>query len=363
MPERGPPVKVNASGFSLTLRLRTPIFSTMSFESTAKALSTSNAPAEILVTRFKAIGDIVFTLPAVHALRDNFPDSRITFFTSKENEPLIRGFVDVKDIITIDRTAFHRGQVVTIVRETCSLLRSLRRKKFSLAIDFQNYGETALLTWLTRAPLRLGSLYNRGRALAYTAGIQRDYSIHPVDWNLLLLQKGGVRIDSVRNEFILPATAQSEAREVFSRLKLVANKPTVFIQPFTSAAHKDWPFANYLALANEMRNRGAQVLFSGGPNQRAALEPANREGFAVSAGPPLLVTAGLMQLSTMVIGGDTGFVHLATALKKRVFCLAASIRPEPYGHKDWKIEPPGGSNMAGLAVSTILDACNQALAK
>jgi ADP-heptose:LPS heptosyltransferase len=69
-----------------------------------------------------------------------------------------------------------------------------------------------------------------------------------------------------------------------------------------------------------------------------------------------------MQLSTVVIGGDTGFVHLAAALKKRVLCLAASFRPEPYQHKDWKIEPPDGSNMAGIALSTVIDACKQVFA-
>jgi ADP-heptose:LPS heptosyltransferase len=336
----------------------------MSFESTTKAPSHSNAPAEILVTRFKVIGDVLFTLPAVHALKDCFPKAAITFLTSKENRPLIEGFADVTDIITIDRTAFHRGNVATIARETFSLLRILRRKRFSLAIDFQGYGETALVTWLTRAPQRLGSLYRRGRALAYTGGIQRDHSIHPVDWNLLLLRQGGVRVDSVRNEFILPAGALSEARDVFSGLKLVSDKPTVFIQPFTSAPHKNWPLANYLALANDLRSHGVQVIFSGGPKERAALEPANRAGFAVSAGTPIIVSAGLMQLSTVIIGGDTGFVHLAAALKKRVLCLAASFRPEPYQHKDWKIEPPDGSNnMAGIAVSTVIDACKKALAE
>lgn len=333
----------------------------MSFESTTKASSPSNARAEILVTRFKVIGDIVFTLPAVHALREYFPDSKITFLTSKENRPLIEGFADVNEIITIDRAAFHRAHLPTITREIFSLLRKFRQKRFSMAIDFQGYGETALLTWLTRAPQRLGSTYRRGSALTYTGGIQRDYSIHPIDWNLLLLQKGGVRIDSVRNEFILPAGALSEAREVFSGLKLIADKPTVFIQAFTSAPLKDWPLENYLALANDLRGRGVQVLFGGGPKERAALEPASRAGFAVSASTPLLVSAGLMQLCTVVIGGDTGLVHLAAALKKRVLCLEASIRPEPYQHKDWKISPPDGSTMAGITVSTVIDACKQAL--
>lgn len=363
MPERRPSVKVNAAitGFCLTARWRALIFSTMSFESTTKAPSLSNAPAEILVTRFKAIGDIVFALPAVHALRDHFPDCKITFLTSKENGPLIKGFADVEEILTIDRAAFHRAHLPTITREAISLLRIIRRKKFSMAIDLQAYGETALLTWLTRAPKRLGSLYRRGRALGYTAGIQRDYSIHPIDWNLLLLREGGVRVDSVRNEFIVPASALGEAREVFARLKLSADKSTVFFQPFTSAPHKDWPLENYLALANDLRNRGAQVLFGGGPKDRATLEPANRAGFAISAGTPLLVSAGLMQLCTVVVGGDTGFVHLAAALKRRVVCLEASIRPEPYQHKDWKITPPDGSTMAGITVSTVIDACKNAL--
>src|SRR5579862_6741236 len=118
----------------------------MSFVSTTKAPSLSVAPAEILIIRLKSIGDVIFTLPAVHALREHFPDSKITFLTSKENRPLIEGFADVKDIICIDRAAFHRGNIAAIVRDTFSLWRTLRRRKFSLAIDFQGYGETALLT-------------------------------------------------------------------------------------------------------------------------------------------------------------------------------------------------------------------------
>lgn len=336
---------------------------TMSGRSAAETPSSPRAESEILVTRFKSIGDILFVLPAVHALREHFPSARITFLTSKENRSLIQGFGPIDDVITIDRSAFSREGLRFMIREMYSVLRALRRKRFSLAIDFQGYGETALLTWLTRAPQRWGSVYRRGRALAYTRGIWRNPSLHPVDWNLSLLQQCGVATISVRNEFILPKSALTEARDVFAQLKLDANKPALFVQPFTSTPRKNWPLENYLALANHVRNRGVQVLFGGGPNERPALEPANRAGFAISAGTPILVSAGLMRLCSVIVGGDTGLLHLALAMKKRIVCLAPAFRPDPYQHKDWKITPPDGSAMTGITVSTVIEACAQALAE
>lgn len=333
----------------------------MSGWSATKAPLSGRAETDILVTRFKSIGDIVFVLPAVHALREHFPNARIAFLTSKENAPLIEGFGDISDVITIDRSAYHRARLGIIIRETFSVLRTLRQKRFSLAVDFQGYGETALLTWLTRAPQRWGSVYRRERALAYTHGIWRDRSLHPIDWNLSLLEQCGVRTKSVRNEFILPKSALAQALDVFSELKLDAKKPALFVQPFTSTPRKNWPLENYLALANHVRARGVQVLFGGGPQERAALEPVSRAGFAISAGTPILVSAGLMQLCTLIVGGDTGLLHLAVAMKKRIVCLAPSFRPDPYQRRDWKITPPDDSAMAGIAVSTVIDACVNAL--
>ena len=84
--------------------------------------------ARVLVTRFKSIGDILFTLPAVHALRENYPDIKITFLTSNEFRPLVGCFRDVDEVLTIDRSMYRRGNILHIARETFSLLRLLRQK-------------------------------------------------------------------------------------------------------------------------------------------------------------------------------------------------------------------------------------------
>ena len=111
------------------------------------------APENILLIRLKSIGDVVLTLPAVNAMRDNFPSAKITFLTSKENAPLLRGFSEVNEVISLDLAALRSGNPFRVLPELFGLLRRLRAGKFSLAVDFQGFGETAWLTRLTGAPL------------------------------------------------------------------------------------------------------------------------------------------------------------------------------------------------------------------
>ena len=143
------------------------------------------------------------------------------------------------------------------------------------------------------------------------------------------------------------------------------SKPTLFLQPFTSSPHKNWPLENYLALARHFQSRGAQIIFGGGPADRAALEPARAAGFVVSAGTPLLVSAGLAKLSSVTVGGVTGLLHLAVAMQKRVVMLIGPAGEPgfPYQHRDWGLTPVAGDNVADIQVLAVIDACAKALAE
>src|SRR5262245_66198231 len=103
----------------------------------------------ILLVRLKSIGDIIFTLPAVNVVRENFPNAKISFLISREHTPLLSGFKAVDEIIPLDRARYRSANPVTIMGEAFRLVQLLRQRHFRLAIDFQGYGETALLAWLT----------------------------------------------------------------------------------------------------------------------------------------------------------------------------------------------------------------------
>lgn len=312
------------------------------------------------------MGDILFTLPALRVLRENFPGRKITFLTSKEFAPILAGFRDVDEIFTIDRSLFRRGNLVRIVRESWSLIASLRRRKFSLVVDFQGYGETALITWLTRAPQRWGTLYQSTRGYAYTRGVRRTPQIHPAADNLRLLEQCGLSVSYARNEFVVPEDAMAEARQLFRKCGLDASKLSLFIQPFTSSAQKNWPLEKYLMLAKHWRDAGVQVLFGGGPAEKTRLEPVVLAGFPTSAGAPLLVSAGLAQLCNVTIAGDTGLLHVAVAMNKRVVMIGAPHRHPsrfyPFQHPEWKLMPPDGCDISAVTVPTVVKACEDAFA-
>ena len=320
----------------------------------------------ILLVRLKSIGDILFTLPAIHAVRENFPGARIHFLVSSEHAPMLRGFAEIDEIIPFDRAVYRSKNPRAICAGLFQFLRRLRQQNFSLAIDFQGYGETELFSWWSGAPERWGCVYNRSRGWTYTRGVWRNDRLHLADWNLSLVEQCGLRIGRIRNEFDLPEDALAEARRFFAAHQLDPARPTLFFQPFTSSPHKNWPLENFLAVGRHWQSSGLQILFGGGPAERPALEPARAAGFPVAAGTPLLVSAGLVKLSTLTVGGVTGLMHMAVAMQKRVLMLIGYPAREPgfpYQHRDWAVTPPGGGNVSGIRTDAVMTACVRALAE
>ena len=302
------------------------------------------------------MGDVVLTLPAISVLHEHFPDAKISFLTASENAALLQGFRAVDETIPLDRAALRCGNPVKMAGEFFGLLRRLRAGKFSLAVDLHGNGESAWLTRFTGAPQRWGIAQKSSRRWAYTHSTGYHKQLHPAESHRALLRHCGLATGVVRNEFVLPDGALAAARTFFTAQNFTSEKPTLFVQPFTSGAHKNWPLENYLAVARHWRSQDVQVILGGGPADRIALEPAQQEGFAVSAGVPLLVTGGLMQLSTLVLGGDTGALHLAVAQGRRVLMLLYTVTPGspvPFQHPDWVLVPPGQAAIAGISVAEV----------
>ena len=318
----------------------------------------------ILLIRLKAIGDVVFTLPAVHALHEIFPHAEISFLTSTEHAPILRGFGGVHKILTVDRSLYKRMAIPAIWNHTLALIGTLRRARYDLVVDFQGYGETALLARLTGAPRRWGMTRDGFRKRAFTRRVVCDHRRHPAVWNRLLLAECGLDLPSLCNRFVLSDDGVKEALAFFHANSCDPDRPVLFIQPFTSSPFKTWPLDRFVELGRAFRGRDVQVIFGGGPGNREALEPVRGAGFPVSAGLSLLASAGLVKLSTVTVGGDTGLLHLAVAMGKRVVMLMESVGPgsaTPLGHEEWVVLPGTPSGTASIQLGEVIAACERAL--
>ena len=94
------------------------------------------------------MGDIVHALPAIRALAEARPDFELQVLTQRAFVPLFAGLDHVAAVIAHDRRPAMRGMVRTI--------RRLSKVRFAAALDFQGNAKSALLTRLSRAPIRVG---------------------------------------------------------------------------------------------------------------------------------------------------------------------------------------------------------------
>ncbi len=322
----------------------------------------------ILFIKWKSMGDVVFTLPAIHQVRQNFPSARITYMTSAENQCIAAGFTEIDEVVAVDRRVFKQRKPAS-VGAVLRLLRQLRRGRYSLVIDLQCYAETAAMACLTHARDRWGfQIGRRLRRLAYTKSQPRNDNSHPVDANLQLLAHCGLKPAeiSLQAGFRLPETGRAEARDFLARNNIHDAAPALFIQPFTSSPHKNWPLDHQLQVASHWRSQGVRVIFGGGPQEREALQPVVAAGFPVCAGMPLSAVAWVVQRSHAILGGDTGLLHLANALGKRVVAVMATWGPGsciPYRHPEWVISPTPGPPLATIGPEKINEALSPVLKK
>jgi lipopolysaccharide heptosyltransferase I len=288
-----------------------------------------------LVVRLGSLGDIVHTLPAVHALRAKFPGAQIDWLVEDKWRALLIGNPDINEVIHLDRSTWSG---------VSSCVRQLRRRKYDCAIDFQGLYKSALLTRLSGARRRIGFaielLRESGAAWFYTERVHSTAS-HVVDQNLALAHNLGAE----KGETRFPL-ANSDEAERFVRMQLGAKggKKYFVMSPGGGWMSKCWPAEQYGHLHRRLLSlysfAGWRGVVNYGPGERKLAEAVR---LVAGEADPLLFSGDLPQLMALIrgtalfVGGDSGPLHLAVALGTPVVGLYGPTDPSrngPYSAAD-----------------------------
>jgi heptosyltransferase I len=297
----------------------------------------------IALIKPSALGDIVHSLPVLHALRIRFPHAKITWVVNQVYALLLEGHPELNEILVFDR---ENG-----LRTFPALARELYRRKFDLVIDLQGLLRTGLMTAATRAPRRVGlSSAREGARFFYTdllpprfvsvsfsgpsAGRSAN-SLHAVDRYWLVAEALGV--GHLEKRFVLPIAdaARSWAMESLSNLP----RPWLAVSAGSRWPTKRWPpaqFANLVRRA-QVKFGGAAILLGSADERSVSNSVSERIGM------PLLDLTGettlpqlvaLLSLADAVLANDSGPLHLAAALGRPVVapytCTQVALHG-PYG--------------------------------
>lgn len=266
------------------------------------------------------VGDSVMTVPALRALRRILPDATITLAV----RPSAKGIFSEADFID-EVLVYDRRNAFSVV----SQVREWRRRKFDLAVLFQNAFEAALIPFLAGVPLRLGYATESRQALLTHPLPLPDWrsSKHEVFYYLYLvtaleqLLSGTSTVCETDPDISLSISEmrKAEAAEMLRSYGVNEAKSLVAICPGSiNSRAKRWPAERFAALADRLMDHERQVVFIGSPDEIDVTNEVTsrmRNRPIVLTGKTTLdqITAAL-SLSDLVVTNDTGPAHIAAAL-------------------------------------------------
>ena len=308
--------------------------------------ATAYAP-RILILRGGALGDFILTLPAIRALRRNWPSATIELIghpglgelaltaglinrvRSLDASGMAQWFVPHRvwsereraDIVSFDLILSYLSDADGVVQAN---LRAAGAKRVMACSPVVVSGLSA--------PTVLRHSASRRRERLRQAGHATDYFLHPVT---------GLGIsEPMSDEPLLawPEALREQGRHWLKELGLTGN--VISLHPGSGSSRKNWPIEQFALLADSVRrSMSAQPLFILGEADTAAARALLRlaPSVPVLTNRTLKEVASVLAVSRGYVGNDSGITHLAAVLGIPVVALFGPTDAAVWGPRGAKV--------------------------
>lgn len=301
------------------------------------------------------MGDIIHTLPAVFALRSALPEATIGWLIEERWAELLcaaseprsgprspkRPLVDKLHVVDTKTWRKHLLSAQTWERAAAALS-ELRAACYEIVLDFQGAVRSAVFARFSGAPTIYGFRQPRENvaSMFYTHQVIADGS-HIVEQNLSIVQDLlGKSVAAAAIQFPRDSAAEKHHPEFLQR-----ESDFILLSPGGGWGAKQWPAERYGQVARSLSNDGLKVLVNFGPGEEElahAVEAASG-GSAKAVNSSLAELIVLTRRAKLLIGGDTGPMHLAAALKIPVVAIFGPTNPArngPFGTNSIVLRSP-----------------------
>lgn len=304
--------------------------------------------SRVLVVEPWQIGDVVMATPVLRLIRERFPDAHVTLLGKSHAEVLLRHSGLVDDVIVFDPPWTAKAGKYQPRRYDFRKLRAvvadLRSRKFDITIDARMDVRSNLLTFLTRAPRRVGYDFGGGTfLLTDTAPADPDNTHRVDDWLSLIMPLLEPRGEADRRDatdadshYPMLAVSKEEREAAAAKLRDSGIGPDDIVVAFHGGASdpwRKWPAESFERVAAALvERRGAKCVF--------ILEPeAAERSIPVASAVMRTSLREMMAILTccdLFIGNDSGPMHIADALGVAV--VAVFLTGNPVWHRPYRPE-------------------------
>lgn len=271
---------------------------------------------KIAVLRANALGDLIVTLPAFKAIRSAYPEAEIILLGRPwHKEFLINGRTSIDRVIVVPvkKGIRHEAGQIEDEQTTEQFFKNMQQEQFDIAVSFQGNGKVSN-SFIKRlnAGLTVGTVCNGSEALNRSI----DYYYYQSEV-IRYLEVAGL-IGGIPSGLEPEVNVLEQDREEIRPLLSSLSKPYIVLHPVAMDVRRMWPLKNYAPLADALKKKGCEVIFTGGPADRKQIdEIINEMNYTAVNTAGEFSLGGLTALlfrATFVIAPDTGPLHLARAV-------------------------------------------------
>ncbi len=333
-------------------RVETVSDKSLNIESNRLDITPETKIERLLIVRLSAMGDVLHTLPAVHALREAFPHAFIGWLIEERWAELLcaagsprrgcrsalRPLVD--EVHTVNLKAWRKSPLaIPTLQRMATVWNDVRDAHYDAAVDLQGAMRSAVLARWSGAHVVYGAAEPRESpaSLWYTRRVIA-HGRHVIEQNISVAQsiiKGRAKLSQAELPGDLPHDPQAELR-IGQRLAEHGIGDFAILNPGAGWGAKRWPAGRYGEVAHKLADQGVRSILNYGPGEEELVRVAE----AASAGTAQVMNCSITELialtrrARLFIGGDTGPLHLAGALRVPVVAIYGPTDPArngPYG--------------------------------
>jgi heptosyltransferase-1 len=286
--------------------------------------------SDILLVKTSSMGDIIHNLPVVSDILARMPDANIDWVAEESFADIPALHPGVRRVIPV---AVRRWRRSLLRPDTWSQMRrfarTLRATRYDVVLDSQGLIKSALMTRLargTRCGLAWDSAWEPLASLAYGRKFHVNPELHAV---MRYRQLAAQAL-----QYSLPARLDYGIRAPACDFPWVPDAPYAVLLHATSRAEKLWPETAWIELAARLHEHGIAIVLPWGSlaERERSVRLAAQMAQAVVA-PPMRLgeAAALLAQAKLVVGVDTGLVHLASAVGAPVIGIYCGSDPARNG--------------------------------
>ncbi len=223
---------------------------------------------------------------------------------------------------------------------------SLRAAEYSAVLDLQGAIRSAVIARMSGCARRIGEASPRewpARWL-FTERVV-THGAHVIEQDMELASAvAGDALSAVEAQLPIDPEAEAWCGAWLADIFPGGARPIALITPGAGWGAKRWPPERYAAVAEGLARRGLHVVVNAGPGEEPLAAAIIAGGAAVAVTPTLPQLIALTRRIALCIGGDTGPLHLASALGRPVVGIYGPTDPSrngPYGTRARVLRSPG----------------------